>query len=286
MAVIVNGEKIEDSTIKEEVERLRPQYEKAFQEMEAKEREAQLLEWSKENLIEKTLLQQEIKEKEPKVPKDRLESIIANLKKECKDPREVYKEFNVEDDDNLKKSIELIIQTQRKFDDIYKDIPNPTKAMIKQFYEENKGQFIQNEKVRVAHIVKYINWQTNETTAYQAISQAFNEIQSGKPFEIVVDKHTDCSDQGGYLGYIAKGQMVEEFDDVVFKLGVGQISNIFRSRFGYHIAKVYEKIPPQFSPLEQVKDQIIKKLIEKMREKAFYNYIDRLKNKAKIEEIK
>ncbi len=285
MAVIVNGEKIEDSAIKEEVERLRPQYEKAFQEMETNDREAQLFEWSKENLIERTLLRQEIKENEPKVPTDRLESIISNLKKECKDPQELYKEFNVEDEENLKQSVELIIQTQHKFDELYKDIPKPSQAIIKQFYEENKEQFRQNEKVRVAHIVKYINWQTDETTAYQAISQAYNEIQNGTAFEIVVDKHTDCADQGGYLGYITKGQMVEEFDDVVFKLGIGQISNIFRSRFGYHIAKVYEKIPPQSSPLEQVEDQIIKKLTEQMQEKAFYSYIDRLKNKAKIEEI-
>ena len=101
---------IEDSVIKEEIERLRPQYEKVFREMEAKDREDQLLEWSKENLIERTLLQQEIKEKEPKVPKDRLESIIANLKKECKDPQELYKEFNVNDEENLKKSVELLIQ--------------------------------------------------------------------------------------------------------------------------------------------------------------------------------
>jgi parvulin-like peptidyl-prolyl isomerase len=271
MAVIVNGERIEDSAIKEEVERLRPQYENVFQEMETKDSEAQLFEWSKENLIERTLLRQEIKKNEPKVPKDRLESIIANLKKEYKDPQELYTEFNVEDEENLKHSVELIIQTQHKFDELYKDISHPSQTAIMEYYKENKEQFLQEEKVKVAHIIKYVNWQTDETTAYQAISQAYNEIQNGAAFEIVVDKQTDCADQGGYLGYITKGQMVEEFDDVVFKLGIDQISNIFRSRL---------------SPLDQVKDQIIKKLTEQMREQAFYSYIDRLKNKAEIDEIK
>ena len=68
MALKVNGEIIEDSVIQEEAERLRPQYEKAFKNMDAKERETQLLEWSKENLIEKTLLHQDVTKNEPEVP--------------------------------------------------------------------------------------------------------------------------------------------------------------------------------------------------------------------------
>ena len=45
MAIVVNGEKIEDSAIKQEVERLRPDYERVFAEQDPKERETQLLDW-------------------------------------------------------------------------------------------------------------------------------------------------------------------------------------------------------------------------------------------------
>jgi len=51
MAFIVNGERIEDSVIKQEVERLRPDYERVFVDQEPKERETQLLDWSRENVI-------------------------------------------------------------------------------------------------------------------------------------------------------------------------------------------------------------------------------------------
>ncbi len=285
MALIVNGEQIEYSTIQKEAERLRPDYEKAFADMNPEEREAQLLDWSKENLIERILLQQEIKNIEPETPKDHLEPILAGLKKKSQDPQELYKDFEVEDDENLKQVVDLIIRTEKTFEKLLKDLPKPSKAAVRQYYEENKEQFKSGEQIRVAHIVKYVDWQTNEATAYQAISQAHNELKKGATFETVVDKYTDSAEQDGDLGYISRGQMAEEFEDVVFNLDVGQVSNIFRTRFGFHIAKIYERYPAAAQGLEKVKDQIADIIKEQMRVNAIHKFIDKLKDKAKIEDI-
>ena len=130
-----------------------------------------------------------------------------------------------------------------------------------------------------------MDWQTDQASAYEAISQTQIELKAGAAFEMIVDKYTDCRDSGGDLGYITKGEMVEEFDDVVFNLGVGEVSNIFRTRFGLHIAKVLNRIPSAVLALHEVKDDIIKQLKEQMRNKAYEEFLDRLKQKAKIEEI-
>lgn len=285
MAVLVNGERIEDTSIYQEAERLRPEYEKTFTDMDPKERETQLFDWSRENLIERTLLRQEVKNNEPEIPKDKLESIITNLKKECKNPQEIYNEFEVHNDEDLTQSIELIIRTERKFEKLLKDLPKPSNAAIRQYYDQNKEKFKSGDQVRVAHIVKYVDWRTDEKSAFQAISQAHDELKNGTAFETVVDKYTDCADQGGDLGSISRGQMVEEFEDVVFNLGVGQVSEVFRTRFGFHIAKVYGKYPPAIPGIEEVKDAIVDTLREQMRENTIHEFIDSLKNKAKIEEI-
>jgi parvulin-like peptidyl-prolyl isomerase len=79
--------------------------------------------------------------------------------------------------------------------------------------------------------------------------------------------------------------MVEEFEDVVFNLGLGEISDVFRTRFGFHIAKVYDRKPAAVSELKEVKGEIVETLKEQMRGKAIDEFIDGLKNKAKIEEI-
>jgi len=285
MALLVNGERIEDSAIYKEAERLRPDYEKVFVDMNPEKRETQLLDWSKENLIEKILLQQEVKNSEPKIPENRLEAIIANLKKECKDPQELYQDFDVRDDEGLKHAIEMIIRTERKLEKLLKNLPNPSSDAIRQYYDQNKEEFKTGEQVRVAHIVKYVDWHTNEQTAHAAINLAYDELKNGAAFEIVVEKYTDCADRGGDLGLISKGQMAEEFEDVVFNLGIGQISNVFRTRFGFHIAKVYERYPAAVSGLEKVKSQIVNILKEQMREAAVHEFIDSLKISAKIEDI-
>lgn len=285
MALIVNGERIEDALIKEEAERLRPEYERVFKDQSAEEREAQLLDWSKENVLERILINQEVRRNGPQIPKEEIDAALAKLKEQYADPEQIYKDFDGKDDAKIKEDIELQMRVQRKLEGVCKDLPEPSKAAIREYYDRNKEQFTYGEQARVAHIVKYVNWQTDEEAAYNAIREAQDELKSGAPFEVAVDKHTDCADGGGDLGNVARGQMVEEFEDVVFNLGVGEVSDIFRTRFGFHIAKVYARKPATVAGLEEVKAQIIDTLKGQIREEAVNEFIDGLKSKATIEEV-
>jgi parvulin-like peptidyl-prolyl isomerase len=285
MVLIVNGEKIEDSAIQQEVERLRPDYERVFADQQAEEREAQLLDWSKENVIEKLLINQEAEKNGDKIPPEQVQAALAKLKEQYDNPEQLYKDFNAENDEQITRDIEKQMRVEQRIGQVCKDLPKPSQAAIQKYYEENQEQFKSGERTRVAHIVRYVNWQTDEQTAYEAISQAHEELKSGAVFEAVVDKYTDCADSGGDLGFVMKGQMVEEFEDVVFNLGAGQVSDIFRTRFGFHIAKVYAKEPAAVASLEEVQDRITDALKEQMRSEAIDTFIDGLKNEAKIEEV-
>jgi parvulin-like peptidyl-prolyl isomerase len=285
MAIIVNGEKIEDSAVRQEAERLRPDYERVFADQSPEKREAQLLDWSRENLIEKVLINQEAKENGDKIPPEQVESALAKLKEQYADQQQLYKDFNAEDDEKIKEDIVMQMRVEQRLSQVCENLPKLSKADIQEYYEKNNEQFKSSEQIRVAHIVKYVNWQTDEETAYNAISQAHNELKNGAAFEAVVDKYTDCGDSGGDLGFVSRGQMVEEFEDVVFNLGIGQISDVFRTRFGFHISKVYGRQPPVVPSLEEVKSQIVETLKEQVRGNAIEEFIDQLKSKAKIEEI-
>ena len=285
MALIVNGEKIEDSAIRQEIERLRPDYERVFSDQDPKEREAQLADWSRENVIERILINQEAKENGENIPEAQIESALAKLKEQYADQEQLYKVLGLKDDEDIKEYIRIQMRVEQRLNEACKDLPGPSQAAIQEYYEENKEQFKSGEQARVAHIIKYVNWQTDEETAYNAIKEAHDELKDGAAFEVVVDKHTDCADSGGDLGYVMRGQMVEEFEDVVFNLGLGEISDVFRTRFGFHIAKVYDRKPAAVSELKEVEGEIVETLKEQMRGKAIDEFIDGLKNKAKIEEI-
>lgn len=285
MALIVNGEKIEDSAIQQEVERLKPDYERVFSDQDPKEREAQLTDWSRENVIERVLINQEAKENGGKIPEAQVDSALAKLKEQYEDKEQLYNDLGVKNDENIKEFLQMQMRVEQRLNEVCKDLPTPSQAAIQEYYEKNKEQFKSGEQARVAHIVKYVNWQTDEETAHNAIKEAQDELKNGAAFEAVVEKHTDCADSGGDLGYVTKGQMVEEFEDVVFNLGDGEVSDVFRTRFGFHIAKVYNRKPAVVPELEEVKGGIVDALEKQMRGEAIDEFIDGLKNKAKIEEI-
>ncbi len=283
--MIVNGEKIEDSAIQQEVERLRPDYERVFADQEAEEREAQLLDWSRENVIEKVLINQEAEKNGDKIPPEKVQAALAKLKEQYDDPKQLYKDFNTDNDEQIKNDIEKQMRVEQRVGQVCKDLPKPSQAAIQKYYEENQEQFKSGERARVAHIVRYVNWQTDEQTAHETISKAYEELKTGVAFEVVVDKYTDCADSGGDLGFVMRGQMVEEFEDVVFNLGAGQISDIFRTRFGFHLAKVYAREPAAVASLEEVKDRVTDAVKEQMRSEAIDTFIDGLKKEAKIEAV-
>lgn len=285
MTLIVSGERIEDSVIQQEAERLRPHYEQVFRDKSPQEREAQLLDWSKENVIERVLLNQQAKKCGKQIPKADIEAAFEQIKKQCGSDERFNQEFGTDDEKQIKERIELHMKVERMLQDVCENLPEPSKEAVQKFYEENKERFKSAEQVRVAHIVKHIDGQTDETTAHNTILKAQNDLKNGAAFEMLVAKYSDCPQNDGDLGYITRGQMVEEFEDVAFNLDVGKTSEVFRTRFGFHIARLYDRKPAVIPSLEEVKDQVINELEEQIRNNAIDEFVDQLKSDAKIEEI-
>ena len=283
MTLIVNGEKIEDSVIQQEAEHLRPGYEQTFRDMDPKEREAQLLDWSRENVIERVLIDQEAKKNSDRIPQAQIDAALAELKKQY-EGRQLPEELNAENEEKIREDIELQMKVERMLQNVCKHVPEPSREAVLKFYEENKEQLRSDEQVRVGHIVKNISWQTDETAAYNIIRKAQDELKNGALFETLAEKYSDCPENGGDLGYITGGQMVEEFEDVVFNLNVGEVSDVFRTRFGFHIARLYDRKPPVVPDLKEVRGHIVSELAEQMRGKAINEFVDRLKAEARIEE--
>ncbi len=285
MTLIVNGEKVDDSLIEQEAERLRPHHEQEFAAMGAQERETQLQKWSRENVIERVVLEQEAKSRGVALSADEVESIFSKLKAQYAEQGHEPEEPDAEGEKIIKEHLELQIKIERLLQDMTGDIGEPSAEAVSKFYEQNRQRFMTPEQVRVTHIVKHINAHTDENEAAETMKKAADELKAGVLFEMLVSKYSDCPDNGGDLGYISPGQMVEEFDDVVFNLGVDQISDIFRTRFGFHIAKLYDRKPAAPISLKEVEKTIAQQLKEQMRSDAIDLFVDELKSKAEIKDV-
>lgn len=282
MGLLVNGQTIEDRQIEREINRLRPEYEQAFVDMDPVAREAQLRDWATENLIERILVAQEAERSDIAVPPDEIDRAFSALKEGCEDPKQALEALECNDDHHARLRVREDLKATKLMDRVGRTAPVPSREQIEQYYREHADEFVQPEQVHVAHIVKFVSSQCDEQTAAQIIQRALADLEQGVPFELLVERYSDRPEQGR-PGPITRGQAVEEFEDVIFNLGPGQVSSVFRTRYGFHIAKVYELIPPKTLSLGQVRSHIHAGLSEKLRSEAIYAFVDGLRAKARIE---
>ena len=71
-----------------------------------------------------------------------------------------------------------------------------------------------------------------------------NEIEGGKDFAEMAKKHSKCPSgkRGGELGEFSRGQMVPEFDRVVFQEAVGKVHGPVKTQFGYHLVEITKRV--------------------------------------------
>ncbi len=71
-----------------------------------------------------------------------------------------------------------------------------------------------------------------------------NEIEAGKDFVQVAKQYSQCPSgkQGGALGEFFRGQMVAEFDKVVFEKEVGKVHGPIKTQFGYHLIEITRRV--------------------------------------------
>ncbi|UCG38382.1 MAG: peptidyl-prolyl cis-trans isomerase [bacterium] len=146
---------------------------------------------------------------------------------------------------------------------------------IREYYNSHKEEFQQPLQVRARQIVVATEEEANNLRA---------RLVKGEDFAELARLHSLSPDaeKGGDLGVFAKGQMPEEFDEVVFRYREGTISKVVQSPYGFHIFKIEDRIYPRTLSLEQVRDQISSRIFQSRQEAFFKDWLDSLKEQARI----
>jgi len=149
-------------------------------------------------------------------------------------------------------------------------------AAAKEYYENNLQEFRTPEIRRASHIMV----KTEEDA-----QSVMTELSNGGNFEELAGVRSldPSSAKGGDIGYFVTGQLDPDFERVCIGMSEGQISNIVKTRFGYHVIKLTEIKPPTVEHLDDVKERIKHNLLVLKKKSEFNNLIARLKDRAKIE---
>jgi peptidyl-prolyl cis-trans isomerase D len=133
-----------------------------------------------------------------------------------------------------------------------------TGQQIERSYNENIPQYSTPEQVRASHILLKTEGKDDAAVKKQA-EEILAKAKSGADFAELAKKYSQDdsnASKGGDLDYFGRGRMVPEFDQVAFSLQPGQISDLVKTQFGYHIIKLVDKKPASQRPLSEVRAQI------------------------------
>jgi peptidyl-prolyl cis-trans isomerase D len=149
----------------------------------------------------------------------------------------------------------------------YRNQVRMTDQQIRDTYEERLSTFKEPKQVRVRHILFKLEQDATEEKEKEVRAKAsavLEKARQGEDFAELAKKYSEdpSKNEGGDLGYFGQGEMVKPVEDVAFKMKKGEISDLVRSPFGYHILKVEDVKEARTKPLEEVQDQIAKSLTD------------------------
>jgi len=142
-------------------------------------------------------------------------------------------------------------------------------------YEKEKSTYQIPEKRQARHILfKADKTSTAEQHAAQLknAEDALAKARAGKDFSTLAKNLSEDTSKtrGGDLGAFAQGRMVKEFDDAVFSMQPGAISDIVKTAFGYHIIKLEKILPATTRSIEDVRADIISTLQSEQAQPATF----------------
>ncbi|MBU0683886.1 MAG: peptidylprolyl isomerase [Candidatus Omnitrophota bacterium] len=186
---------------------------------------------------------------------------------------------NVHKNSEVKQLIEEAqkkIMVARLLKDEIDDVIDIKEEEIVNFYYANQSGYMTPEVMRASHILM---------TSRQDADDVREQLSAGADFEqLAKAKSVDpTARNGGDIGYFAKGQLMPKFENACNELEVGEISDVVRTKLGYHIIKLTGRNKPELKPIEEVSENIRAKLHNIKREKLFNDMMEKLKADTVIE---
>lgn len=127
-------------------------------------------------------------------------------------------------------------------------------AEVRQSYEDHLNEYAVPEKRKASHILV-----KNGEQAQQKVADIQARLEAGEDFASVARETSEdpgSAEKGGDLGWVKAGDMVPEFEQALFSLARGDVSDVIESQFGYHIIRLADIQEATSQPYEEVKDFI------------------------------
>lgn len=160
-----------------------------------------------------------------------------------------------------------------------------SESEIAGFYEENQDEFTHPERLRVRQIFLPSAPNTPQRREdIERLEALRADIEAGAPFEELAREVSRApgAQEGGIIGWVARGDLVGPLEDAVFALEPGKISGVVQSSNGAHLLKVDERQEAGSAEFEEVRTDIEPLIRARKRDVLFAQWMDELRERSRV----
>jgi parvulin-like peptidyl-prolyl isomerase len=240
--ITINGQKLPDEAIEFEYRRLLQFYSQHMTPEQLKSETANLRAKAVEQAIGAKLLIDESIRLDIPVPGSRVDARVNSLVEQA-GGREVFDvrlRENGYTEDTLRRNIEQGCKVDLLIEKLCEGLNDPSETEMREHFEANRESYVQPERASAQHILirPASEADADRVTAESRLEGIRDQIQGGTGFADLAAVHSECpsgKQNGGSLGWFGRGMMVPEFDEAVFSMNVGELSDIIETQFGFHL---------------------------------------------------
>jgi len=252
--------------------------------------DAQIKEGVLDQLIDSELLYQESKKTGVRIDEKTVDEKLDQWKKRFPSDEEYKKALEQLklSEGQMRANVEKSLATDKFVRDKFVDKITVPEKEIKDYYDSHPNMFKQPEQVQASHILIKLKPDASESEQAEALKK-IKDVQEkqkkGEDFAELAKAHSECpsSSKGGDLGFFGRGQMVPAFEEAAFTMKPGDVSDVVKTQFGYHLIKVTNKKPESTIPFDGIKERLGQYLKQQKVQKEVKEFVDKLRKEAKVE---
>jgi len=161
--------------------------------------------------------------------------------------------------------------------DALAEAANIDEAQVRKMYDDYVASISGREERKARHIL--IQTGEDKAAAKTKIESIKDELEQGAVFSELAKKYSQDSgsaSQGGDLGWVALGEMVKPFEQALFELKKGSVSNIVETQFGYHLIELDDVRSEAVAPFDVKRYEFEDELKAEVAASMFYDLSERL----------
>ena len=285
MPLIVNSQAVEDGILEAEFAQIKSYFEQMGN-VSCCERDDEFRGYARDNIIARVLLLQESARRVGALPAAEVDAAMAALEQSHGGQSELLAALGATPDQLglVRNDIEADLRLRKMIDALSEQENPPDDMALRQYYQDHQDAFLTAEQVRASHILKSVRRSEERQKAFEDLRTVRQQLLAGADFETLAREHSDKAAEHIDFGFFKRGELPEEVEVVAFSSEVGELSPIFLSTYGYHLIKVTDRKPPTPQPFDEVRAEVLNRLLADRRTQVTRKLVEELKKTAIVED--